>query len=274
MVTNTAYLFRRLLRTLHIDVVCDVGSMDGSDARRFRHALPSAAIFAFEAHPGNFRRMESSPTLQGTRIELVPLAVTDHDGEARFFLVGDGYTPGNYWRGMSSLLRREHHPELLTEISVSATRLDSFLAGKLGPNQRVALWIDTEGKAFEVLLGSSGLLRQVQLLHIEVETTSCIGRDSRLFPEVNRLLTSAGFRQLATDQSPKRVQFNSLYLRADLLSAQRRITIWHLWIARMLWLVSAPVTHLWQIPLNHGRRYAARLRANVARAMGVIARDS
>ena len=42
---NTQLLFRALLRPLRIDTVCDVGSMDGMEARAFRALLPAADIY-------------------------------------------------------------------------------------------------------------------------------------------------------------------------------------------------------------------------------------
>jgi hypothetical protein len=40
---NTRLLFLALLRDLDIDVICDVGSMNGSDALAFRRRRPARA---------------------------------------------------------------------------------------------------------------------------------------------------------------------------------------------------------------------------------------
>ena len=50
-VVSTRRLFARLLRTFDVETVCDVGSMDGADARVFRRQLPDAHILAFEPNP-------------------------------------------------------------------------------------------------------------------------------------------------------------------------------------------------------------------------------
>jgi len=43
---NTVRLFDRLLPLLDADLICDVGSMDGTEALRFAHAVPRASVFA------------------------------------------------------------------------------------------------------------------------------------------------------------------------------------------------------------------------------------
>ncbi len=216
MIVNTRFLFTRLLPVMRINAVCDVGSMDGTDARRFRTALPRANIYAFEPHPENFRRMQTNSALQNSHIALAPLAVTNYDGMGELFAVNAGYVPGEAWRGMSSLHRRLHTPDMLTAMQVETVRLDTFLAGKAGPDLRLALWIDSEGMAYEVIEGAAGVLRNTYLLHLEVETAQCIGAVQRFYPEVKALLGSAGFVELARDGHPGQLQFNALFVRAEL----------------------------------------------------------
>lgn len=207
---------------MRIDAVCDVGSMDGAEALRFRAAAKKAAIYAFEAHPENFQSMRADPELQRNAIVLSPLAVTDFDGEAEFFITNPGYSLADAWRGMSSLHRRSARPHLLTAVRVRTTRLDSFLAGKVPSGARLALWIDAEGKAYEVIAGASGVIRNVDVLHIEVETVKCIGDEQMVYREVKASLLSAGFRELATDAPPDRTQLNTLFVRDDLPANTRR----------------------------------------------------
>jgi FkbM family methyltransferase len=216
MVVNTRRLFIQLLRTLRIDMVCDVGSMNGADALAFRAAVPDATVLAFEANSDNYHRMRTDHRLHASGITTLPLAVTDHDGHAAFHMTGSNYAPGDAWRGMSSLHKRFSRPELLTSVTVATTRLDSALRHHDIASRRLALWIDAEGKGYEVLVGAKGIVDQVQLVHIEVETTPCIGRDQRLYAQVRQLLLAAGFVEFATDQRPTNIQFNALFVRRHL----------------------------------------------------------
>src|SRR5688572_27349285 len=128
MVVNTKRLFIQLLRTLRINTICDVGSMNGADALRFRAAAPAADIYALEAHPDNAQRMQDDARLQAQGISILAMAAADRDGEADFFMTPPGYAGGNAWRGMSSLHRRTRDAETLTTTRVKTTRLDSMLS--------------------------------------------------------------------------------------------------------------------------------------------------
>jgi FkbM family methyltransferase len=224
MIVNTRRLFARLLSLLEINAVCDVGSMNGSDALMCRDVLSRARIYAFEPNPGNFSLMQGDRALRERAIELVPFAATNYDGEAEFFVVKADYSGPNHWRGMSSLYRRSDGSELAAVVRVNTTRLDTFLADSCEPDMRLAVWIDTEGKAYEVIEGATGIAQHVHLLHVEVETSPCIGSDQKLYPDVKALLDTLGFTVLATDQAETKTQLNALFVRRNLrISTRLRI---------------------------------------------------
>jgi hypothetical protein len=64
LIADTRRLFARLLRTLEIATVCDIGSMDGSDALRFRRRLPDATVLALEPNPSNFELVATDDGLR------------------------------------------------------------------------------------------------------------------------------------------------------------------------------------------------------------------
>jgi len=227
MLVNTHRLFTTLLPRLRITTVCDVGSMNGAEATTFSAAVPHCRIYAFEPNPHNFQRMAARQAFfQQRNIRLVPAAATNYDGAAEFFLVK---APG-----MGSLYRRTGEwasgtgPTAIDSVSavvrVTTTRLDSFLLRECRPGARMAVWIDTEGAAYEVIEGLADVARQVQLLHVEVETTPCIAAQQKLYPQVLALLRRQGFTELATDQAPGHEQFNALFVRSD-LSGWRRLQV-------------------------------------------------
>lgn len=232
MIVNTHRLFVRLLPRLQISSVCDIGSMDGADALIFRDAAPTSSVYAFEANPENYRLMEANRALQQHNIQPVPLAVTDYDGTAEFFLVA-----AHCGRGLSSLHQRSSEwASPAGVVEVKTTRLDTFLADKSRPDDRLALWIDAEGKAYEVLRGTTGVAKQVHLLHVEVETSACIGVDQKFYSDVKALLQQLGFAEFATDQAHSDIQFNALFLRSD-LSAK-------LWFQTRMWLLCARLRYM------------------------------
>jgi FkbM family methyltransferase len=236
MILNTRRLFKKLLGPLEVDAIFDVGSMDGADAMQFRAAAPAARIYAFEPHPGNFGSMQRSDTLRAGRIVLVPLAATNFDGEAEFFLVPEGYVPCEGWRGMSSLHRRVVRPESLTPVRVKTSRLDTFVMERSLRLDRLALWIDAEGKGYEVIEGSAGLVDRVQLIHIETETSACIADGQRLYPDLKATLESHGFMELATDQRTSNAQFNVLFIRPVSETTASALIIFHTATERLRYL--------------------------------------
>lgn len=221
MILNTRRLFVRLLSTLHISVVCDIGSMDGADALRFRRARADARIYALEPNPENYRRMAENPHLRAQRIEVAAVAASDSDGEGEFFLVAADYSTSNARRGMASLLRRSGEWAPIAVTRVTTARVDTFLRERDGADGTIALWIDAEGMAHQVVMGAAHCASNIHLVHVEVETEPCVSAEQTLYPQVHELLTRLGFRLLATDQHPSRPQFNALFIRQGLQSLVR-----------------------------------------------------
>jgi FkbM family methyltransferase len=224
MIVNTQRLFRELLSRMQISVICDVGSMNGTDALAMRAAAPRSRLYAFEPNPLNLRTMVVDRSLQERNIEIVSAAASDHDGEADFFLVAADYSQCDPRRGMSSLYQRTGEWAPANIVRVRTVRLDTFLADKSPGDGRLALWIDTEGAAYEVIEGVAGVAGRVDLVHVEVETEPCIGLQQKLYPQVKGLLRRLGFTELATDQPSTHIQFNALFVRRG-LSARMRLTV-------------------------------------------------
>lgn len=235
MIFDTRRLFCRLLRTFDIATVCDVGSMDGSDALRFRRALPAADIIALEPNPRNLLLMQADERLRRQRIRILPIAASDRASTADFFIVDADYSragpPAS--RGMSSLHRRSNPSRLAEIVQVRTARLDELLVDASLGAKKIALWVDTEGMAFEALSGAAGVLARTLLIHVEVETAPCIGASQRLWPDVDRMLRNAGFVLLATDWPATSTQFNALFVRAESLSAKAAEIRWHLTRGRL-----------------------------------------
>jgi FkbM family methyltransferase len=264
LIVDTRALFCRLLRTFEVTKVCDVGSMDGYDALRFRRALPAADIIALEPNPRNFALMQADEQLRRKRIRILPLAASDSRTEAPFFVVAADYVPNRDLprRGMSSLHQRSDSALLAEVVQVRTARLDELLGHEPHTSRQIALWIDTEGMAYEAIAGAAGVLHSTSILHVEVETEPCIGAGQRLFPDVERTLRDAGFVLLATDKPRDAAQFNALFVRADLLRAKAAAIRWQVARARLYWNTKRAVRPLF--PLRLRRFLARRLHARPA----------
>ncbi|HEY6126133.1 MAG TPA: FkbM family methyltransferase [Steroidobacteraceae bacterium] len=227
MRVNTASLFERLLPLFDAGIVCDVGSMDGTEALRFARRLPHASVFAFEPNPWNLAPMRANLDLQRARVEIVPCAVADRETRSPFHVLRADYANTGPQRGRSSLYPAVVASELLEVIEVPTVRLDAFLATRTAPQARIALWIDAEGMAYETLAGASALAARLQLVHVEVERVPCMNAAQKLYPDVRRLLATFGLREIASDGDSRHRQFNALFVRDELtLSLRLRIAAW------------------------------------------------
>jgi FkbM family methyltransferase len=196
MKLNTSILFQLLLRVLRPAIVCDVGSLDGAQALRFRRLCPRARVLALEANPANAAALVQDARLQQQRIELVPKAAWNRDGAVTFHVEHGAAVPGQRWRsGISSTRARLLGSLGAQRIEVPAVRLDSLLA-PCSKSDRIALWIDTEGASYEVLEGARALAPQIVLVHAEVETRELWG-GQRLGGDVEQLMGELGFREIA-----------------------------------------------------------------------------
>jgi len=240
---NTRQVFLALLRDLDIDLVCEVGSMNGEDALAFRARLPFARIMALEPNPENLRCMRADPRLATARIDIVGAAASHADAHAPFFVVEADYATANARRGMSSLHQRDERAYPSNAIEVPTLRLDTLLApaiAAMAGGARIALWIDAEGHSCEVLEGLRGVAQHVVLMHVELESQPCIAPTQRLYPEARALLESWNLDEIAADQAHSHPQFNALFLRDGLDSAsQRRVALRLRWARLRRGLVDA-----------------------------------
>lgn len=206
VVLKTKYAFHALLWLLEPEVVLDVGSLDGSDSKRFRRLLPDAELVAFEGNPYNFRAMLDDPDIARARIRVVNNLVSDSAGPRSFFVQRPLPDAGAFNRGVSSLTRRELDGASVDEVRLDAVRIDGFLARDYPGASRVALWIDVEGHAYSVLEGIGAAAARIRLAHVEVEATE-VWPGQKLEPEVLGLAAELGLVPIARSKGETQRDF-------------------------------------------------------------------
>lgn len=217
MRVDTAKFFERLLPHVAPDVVCDVGSMNGADAARCARAVPGARVFAFEPNPYNLAPMLADATLRELGVEVIGQAVADREMAAPFHVLRADYSTVNHQRGRSSMYPAVVAAEHLEVVEVPVVRLDAFLASRMDAGARLALWVDAEGMAYQVLAGASGVRESLTLVHVEVESVPCMNASQKLYAEVKSLLESWGLEEVASDGLVHFKQFNVVYVRTGLV---------------------------------------------------------
>ena len=193
------------------------------------------------------------------------LAQSSFRGPGRAYSFANGCKCNDrFRRGMSSLHRRFDSSRLAELVQVRTVRLDTLLGAESAADGPIALWIDTEGMALEVIHGASGLLPSTRMLHVEVETEPCIGANQKLFADVEKALTEADFVLLATDQAQHNLQFNALFIRASLRCSKARQIRWWTRAARLRRAVTNTTIRL--MPGKLRRKLFVLLTGNMVRA--------
>jgi FkbM family methyltransferase len=173
---------------------------------RFVENQSGRRAIALEANPYTFEKH----TRAAQRPNLIVLAegVGEQPGSLVFQIptTNQQLTPVN--ASFKPLLSPDRRSS--AEIDVPMTTLDQLME-RFGVRDRVALWIDVEGYAKEVLNGGKQLLESVEVAMIEVES-ECLWVGGALEPEITDLLSSFGLHPIARDCQQDE-QFNIIYSR-------------------------------------------------------------
>lgn len=218
LVLRTKYAFHTLLSLLKPAVILDIGSMDGSDSRKFKALVPTADVIAFEANPNNYQAMCANTTLQHAGIRVVNRLVSNQEGVRTFFVQQPTDTATSVNRGTSSAMRRSEQGMDTLEVTLDAVRIDSFLAQEYPDKKPIAMWIDVEGHAYEVLESLRGKKDDVYLIHVEVETKE-IWPGQKIEHEILVLAQSMGFIPIA--RGAHAVQRDLILINAAWYNANR-----------------------------------------------------
>ena len=221
-------LFMKFLIAVAPAYVLDIGANDGCAARVIKKIQPACEVWAFEANPQIHRKF--SPLFAGSGANYVNLALSDKTGPIKFYAprtlsraVVDGeiierqaVEPAD--TGKTSMYKRTEN-STYHEFTVEAVRLDDFIALRNIPlgSRTMALWIDVEGAAFEVLSGATASLAAVSLIIIESENYP-FWKDQKQSADVARLLIAAGFVPVDRDREYGDKQFNTVFLHHSFLN--------------------------------------------------------
>lgn len=238
-VLNSEYLFRRLIALFDTDLVCDVGAFDGAHALRF--VRPGTCVVALEANPLNADALSADRNVADAGIETYHMAAWNKDGDITFNVVDAPTGDAHEWRKQISSIRARLYPEFDSEqVTIRAVRLDSFVSGRrTSAPSSIALWIDVEGVAYEVLEGISGICDFVSVIHVEVETFA-FWEGQHLWPDVLALMRDFGFSTVARSQGDS--QCNVIFVNSTFRD-------------------KAPLNVAWLILLAWARRQAGSLRS-------------
>lgn len=207
-------VFLNINRALQPTVFIEAGAHNAATSVKMRSLVPDAQIVAFEANPHNHTKFAARQDFNALRIDYRLQALTDTIGPVTFkVLVQEGAVMRKPDSGRSSLLPRTGDAARYEDVTVPGTTLDAALNGVAG---RVALWVDVEGAARQVLGGAGATLARTDVMMIEAETRP-FWQGQWLHTDICAHLMGLGLVPVARDFE-YRYQFNLLFLRPEALA--------------------------------------------------------
>lgn len=202
--------FFLMLRHLETDYLVECGAHEASASVRFVRDGGKRAL-AIEANPVTFATKTKVAERQNGVI-AVNLGVASRPGHLDFHIPQD-----NSLDGSASFLRKpdvEYRSE-----RVPVDTLDNIAGRYFSEPGRMALWVDVEGLAGEVLGSGSSLLRSPQCVALKVEVESKpFWSGQELGSQLVGSLSEWGFTPVLRDIEYDS-QFNIVFLRTSLVEA-------------------------------------------------------
>jgi FkbM family methyltransferase len=214
-------LYYKVLVELRISKHLEIGSMHADASRRFMQANPLGKAIAYEAAPRNYEKALAKPCPSGMRI--VNSAIGSMSGTASFFVPND-----DTFEQWGSLRRRLVQPVDVTEIAVPMVTLEEAAEDfrLAGGKRDLAIWMDVEGAALEVLeSGLKTLGTHVSALYLELCDDHIYENGGNAL-EVLELLISLGFVPVARDNQFKGAWNILLLHESSYLRARGTIGAW------------------------------------------------
>lgn len=181
----------------NVRTIVELGARDCRETLDLHRTYPNARIYTFECNPQTLPQCRAAVAGKAA-ITLVEKAATDKVGPVTFFAIDpdrtrSGASDGN--PGASSLLQASGKFELETYVqkplTVDATTLADFLRERRIPSVEL-LWMDIQGAELMALQGAGERLKDIALIHTEVEFLE-IYTGQPLFPALRQWLESHGF---------------------------------------------------------------------------------
>ena len=201
-------LFHELADEMELGALLECGAREATASVRFVGARPDRRAIAIEANPYTFEKMTRLAAQDG--VEVVNAGVSNEPGSLVMRILQTGDKTGQT-KGRSSFLAGRHDASTaFEEVRCSVTTVDR-LVDDLNVATPMALWIDVEGMAHEVIAGAVLTLASLaRLVFVEVETKP-LWEGQRLFTEVCASLARQGLRPVARDAQLKNTQINVIF---------------------------------------------------------------
>jgi hypothetical protein len=134
------------------------------------------------------------------------------------------------WRTGGSSVHNRTDGLPTVPVEVESIRLDEFIESLDRAPQSVALWIDVEGAAYEVLEGIERIASRVQVLHVEVEAKETWA-GQKVVTDIDALLKRLGFCFAGRGYGYQDIQYDVVYINRRTFKHSRLKVMWIIGLA-------------------------------------------
>lgn len=197
-------------------VVVEAGAYDGRDTQKMAAQWPQCTIHAFEPLPEIYERLEAN-TVHLSQVHRYPLALSDHDGTALFYISERPTRPG-----VASQAGSLHKPKqrLLKSplifprtASVNTITLDTW-ATQNNITTIDLMWLDTQGHELAILQNAPRMLEYVKVVLAEVSFIESYEGQPQ-YEDVVAWMADHGFEHVGRDFEDTNKSFfgNALFVK-------------------------------------------------------------
>ena len=212
MQISTHTIFYDLIKKLQCDFLCDIGALDCKDSIFFKKSFPSMHVAAFEANPNNYNKIIKREDIPTEKFDIYPFAISNKNEQKKFYSYMDSAAKRN---GISSL-NKLIETEVVDQFTVESKRLDEFVMLHYSIYKFIALWIDVEGAAYDVIDGLTNIKDKVTVLHVELNNAT-IYHNQKDKTDVIECLNKLGFKEVAQMPHALNLATDAVFVRKDLL---------------------------------------------------------
>ncbi len=199
---DTAGVFSLLKNLLPTNpVILEAGALTGNTAKQMAKLWPDSEIHTFEPVPEHYANLVKN-TSSFKNIITYPLALSDRQGTATFFVSERTTKPGKPSASGSLLSPKEHlnfskSVVFPTQIAVTTTTIDLWVKEKM-ISKIDLMWLDMQGHELAALQHATTILPSVKLVYMEVEFVEAY-EGQALYRDVKNWMALNGFEPIALD---------------------------------------------------------------------------
>lgn len=185
-------------------IVLEAGAFDGKETIKMNEIWPECTIHTFEPVPTLYKDLVKN-IASYKNIFSYPMALSDKNGKATFYLSEFDTNPGVVSQSSSLLQPKEHlkcAPGVVfkNQIEVDTITLDDW-AKLNNVNHIDFLWLDMQGYELNALKSAKDILKSVKVIVTEVEFVEAYAGQP-LYSDVKKWLEEQGFKMVAKNFSP------------------------------------------------------------------------